>query len=100
MFPRKKWKKFNDDVIDLDNSTRESCFENQYSDDEDDNETSINFWLEKYKLTTNDKILIEKDGWLNDKHMNAVNALLRNQFGLSQCLQNTLNVPFHVEKRR
>ena len=47
-------------------------------------------WVHSLDLKSNDRIVIQKNGLLNDKHMHAVHKLLRKQFPHINGLQSTL----------
>ena len=51
---------------------------------------SLLFGFEDLDLNTKDKEVLEKGGMLNDKHMHAVNKLLRQQYPYLQGFQSTL----------
>ena len=42
--------------------------------------TSDDIWLHKHKLTIKDKQIIENNLWLNDKHMEAAQNILKSQY--------------------
>jgi len=48
------------------------------------------WWLESLQLRLNEKIILEENGLLTDRHMFAGNLLLRKQFPNLQGLQDTL----------
>jgi hypothetical protein len=50
------------------------------------------FWNKELALTDYDKQRLLSGDWLTDKHMNAVNKMLRNEFPMQNGLQDTLTL--------
>lgn len=58
-------------------------------------EKPVKYWVKELGLHVEDKDIICNGDWLTDKHVNAMNKLLTDQFPVQEGLQDTLLLAFH-----